>query len=291
MSSFTFEAKLISFSMAYDGITFYYGHDNDFYAFIAYNASSDQLQPICKGQSQFQNSPAPFPFADCKYVYRDYDEHDLYHQDHFDRTKMHYHVQFGSYLKKESMIKIVDQLALASILTAEEKVKCLDALHLRYQEVDDKLSQLITANPTNDLQAIQKYILSCYDNDILVHLHKTLLTQKFDYLRQLNIEDQEQHWQGCNAQNEVVQTSKAWAMIEKTIALQLANNMRTQCSVFTDSLGQNRCKHLSQDHRFFAIKRKSTNTNLNNNTALALLNAQEKKLQDKDQKMRKSLGM
>lgn len=97
-------------------------------------------------------------------------------------------------------------------------------------------------------QAIIQLIKSCPANDILANLHDYLLLEKFDYLRT------GKGFRGTDAKAQVVETSKAWADIQKAFSAQIAVNTINNTS-FTEIVGSDYAQRYSADFPFFSLLR------------------------------------
>lgn len=71
-----------------------------------------------------------------------------------------------------------------------------------------------------NVEVIIQLIRRCKMNDVVLHLHAYLLSEKFDYLRK-----GKEGYRGTDAKDEIVETTKAWADIQEAVSLQLCVNV------------------------------------------------------------------
>jgi len=270
MSIFIFKAKRITLSLYYDTLTVYSeAVDTD-------HPSSNRTSPLqlaLHDCAKFKFSrPAIFSqtsqycqkflnFIKSKMenydraVLVDDDDHPLYHQDGIDHRTLHYHAKFFSILTHEQFAVILKTFSTYNVLAVDEAEQCLQAYLSHRKSIVDQLNRILIGDRDLDLISLQRYIKNCKNNDELVYIHQILTLNQYDYLRVKRNKTGCNFWHGSNAKNEVVACSKAWAMIEKTISLQMAHNI--ECvSHFSQQLAKERALQLEKGHRFFGIKRK-----------------------------------
>jgi len=220
-------------------------------------------------------------------VIRINDDHSLYHNnDGYNLDESHWHIKFKNIMTMEQILKVFKIFIEAGLIIEQEKVDFFKALEKRYEACRLMLNTMITKNAVHDSSQIIKTCLQdCTDNDMLAYMHRYLLSPQFDYLRDETIDTSNIRWQGTDSHGQVVPTTKSWAMIEKFIAYQMAQNIHHLVSRFTPQIGAERTKQLSVAYPFFAIKRKATaKTNASNIVAAfsqgngAVLDAKQDKL-------------
>ncbi|CEG56389.1 hypothetical protein [Legionella fallonii] len=140
------------------------------------------------------------------------------------------------------------------LLDVTEKESFLHAFCKRYKHSRKELNKCLTQEETTTAEEIIQFIAQCNDIDILIDLYRYLLSDKFNYLR---INNQTSRWQGSNEDGKIVKTSKEWAMIEKSLMLQIANTLLLN-SKFSHTLAAERADQLAKSLPFFATKRKET---------------------------------
>lgn len=245
---FTKIFKNINISLSNIGITMYLNYDD-----------TGTKNPITKKRSNFfKELRQHFPITT---IDEDDYEHEMFHTDDFDPNQTHYHFSFNekfNLLKLENFQWFIEKLEYHELISPAEKNDCLAEFQQRQKKYQAILEQKFTKDKELDTKEIINSIKNCNDNDILVNLHAHLLSAQFEYLRLTNIPTI--FWVGTDQKQAIVPTSEAWAMIEKSISLQLAFNIK----FFSDheledaeKVIPTQIKGLASHNRFFAIKRKA----------------------------------
>jgi hypothetical protein len=255
--AFTFSFAKLNLSLEYDAVTLYY-------------------KPGCPCLCCV--SP---PLDVQRYIYRYDADHNLYHRDNYNHDDSHSHIKFTNPLDQRNLDALLDRLVAGHFISAREKTAYLTALRDRYAQSRKSLDaclghEEIIALPkrvkskatmashqsdradqmTRQAAAIAAFIKGCGSNDILFDTHQYLLSKRFDYLRQPSPEEKatSQPWLGTNANGSVVKTTAIWTEIEKSIALQLTQNIKVNTR-FTQSVSVERSQQLSASVGFFSLSR------------------------------------
>jgi len=256
MSALTYQCQNFKFSLSFDGLTVYYKFKRPSMGaiFEAYQESVRKNDEYERSRSTIkENSDYE------KNIHRDDDDHAFYHLDDCSLEDTHAHWKFRTPMTRKKLELILQELKKHQLISDDEETGFLAAYDERYiRALHDLCSSLSrTCDIDIDTRAIINYIKSCNDNDIIHFLHQALLSDRFNYLRVITAAPLEYLWQGTDTREEVVETSKQWAMIQKAISLQLANNIRTECDRFSDKVARERATQLRMCYPFFALKRKS----------------------------------
>ncbi len=187
-------------------------------------------------------------------IMREDDEHNLFHRDLFNRDDYHWHFAFDSMIDRGKLSRILDILIKYNCISDNNKNIFMQSYDARYQQFITPL-KLTHRDKYKDTASIIKFIKQCNDNDLLVHLHKHLLDSKFDYLRARTGRFSFSFWRGTNKKGETVETSRSWAMIEKTLALQMGINICDQATKFTPQFAEKKSRQLACFYPFFMIAR------------------------------------
>lgn len=286
MRALFIEFKKVNLSLTYDGLTIYPKFD------LSFKSKSKVVKNACAEcktiiKNKFKTKDGSH-YSECHEklktqsnvvfdrVIRHKDEdHDFYHHDKLDETAPHFHLKFHQMLTRQQLSQLLDVFIKHKLMKELEKDTYLLEYDLRYKEARLGLLEQLKGHADQDEINIIKYIKHCTDNDILSDLHDYLLQPQFDYLR--SDLSAPQQWVGVNQAGNVVRTSKTWAMIEKSISLQMAMTVTVHTDL-SPELGAKVATQLSQTHTFFAIKRKATATAKNNKTFMQLSYADEKEL-------------
>lgn len=213
-------------------------------------------------------------------------DHNLYHQDNYARDHHHWHLKFTCPLARAHLSQALAVFVAYQIITSDEAQAFLREYDDRYESQHTKLSRRLTQEREADFKIILHYVRACTQNDLLIDLHQYLVSPWFDYLRHQPEQAGHQYWLGTDADGDVIHTSSCWAKIEKAIALQMAQNIRSQCSRFTAPLAEERGRELGDYARFFWIKHKSENNeSVMSSMYMAFCCADEETLTAKYQKM------
>ena len=164
-------------------------------------------------------------------------------------------MKFKAGLTRDQLSMILDILVARNLVTSDERIVLLAAYDRRFESSRKQLDMILGSqfglDLTSDYQKINQFIRTIEDNDLLDDLHTYLLCDTFNALRS-NPAGDASIWQGTNAAGEVIITSQLWAMIEKSITLQMGHNVEKGCQ-FTAKLAKDWATELSV-HRFFAVK-------------------------------------
>ena len=104
-----------------------------------------------------------------------------------------------------------------------------------------------------DTKKIITYIHTISDIEVLSDLHQYLKSEKFNYLRHVGTAPSD--WLSKDAESRPITTSESWAMIEKALSLQMAQSIKTNCSVFSPELAASRATQLATSYGFFGMCR------------------------------------
>lgn len=275
MPALTHKYTNVKLSLTYDALTIHLNCKDD--STLLTQISKECHQTVCKNlltstlkedaiescldQIEFKQS-GMLKFD--RFIFTDDDDHALYHQDKLNKNSPHCHIKLRSQLNKHLLTTLLDILVNHRLINEEEKLAFLNAFDQRYiksrENLDEILAEIETPtdlelkkeNPSKKVlhaKAIAQFVHACTDNDIIVDLHRYLLSSKFDYLRVIG----KVSCLGSNANGKIIKTSTTWAWLEKTLSLQLAQNIKDKCE-FTYDLARSRAKQLSV-HRFFGISR------------------------------------
>lgn len=196
-----------------------------------------------------------------RYIHREDDDHSLYHQDTFHMDDTHMHLKFKSQLTEKELNHLLQIFQDYQLISPFErnmfllgncfrhKLACIEMD--RFLGLTSPLAERSQASVEGDTKKIISYLKTIQDNDILLDLHNHLLSASFDYLRE-NPAGNMSIWQGTDAHGNVIKTSKSWAIIEKTITLQMENNIAAHCQ-FNRYVAQDRVHQLSR-YPFFCVK-------------------------------------
>jgi hypothetical protein len=259
MSALTLNGKNINLSLAYDGLTIYlnFATPNLFGALGLCRRSlllnqelglcSDEIEKTVKG-SDFD-----------RYIHHEDDDHSFYHQDNYPIEKDHMHFKFKAPMTRKKLEIVIAELEKHHLISSEESSAILSAYDERNKKalLDLRGSLSGTRDAEVDARAIIHYIRDCKDNDIIDFIHGALLEPRFDYLRTVTAVSMTTLWQGTDKEGKLVETSKQWAMIQKAVSLQLANNVRVECGNFSPKVATERATQLLASHSFFGLKRKA----------------------------------
>ncbi len=206
-----------------------------------------------------------------RFIYHAADDHDFYHQDTIDRDRLHSHVKFKRAITQDQFTQMIEVFRSEGLITPAQKEAYVAAFKKRNTDAEAAVDAICTpaaeakssggdARKLKDGQALIQYIGACQNNDVLLHLHEYLLSEKFDYLRVISAADlhpkaPEKEWQGMSRFSaEPVPTSGTWAKLEKALRLQMIENWRQHARQFTPELGAERRRQFATSHPFFAIK-------------------------------------
>lgn len=254
MSAITINGKNLNLSLAYDGLTIYFNFDLPD-MFHAWNMCAKSIALI--GELNVCTEIMVKQEFD-RYIHRDDDDHSFYHQDSFPIEHDHSHIKFLKPITRAKLDLLVGELEKHGLISTDEKTKFLSRYDERNREALLSLRGALsgTRDVEIDTREIINYLRTCKDNDVITYLHDALLAPRFDYLRQVTSASTDKRWQGTNADGKLVETSKHWAMIQKAISLQLANNIRVECGTFSSKVAHERADQLLKNVSFFALKRK-----------------------------------
>jgi hypothetical protein len=187
-------------------------------------------------------------------VQRNQSDHDLYHQDKFNRDDNHWHIKLIKQIDKDVAERLSIAFASAGLFDAREKQFFVLQWSTRNDVAIAAFERQLNYNKSHDFNSIIKHIQTISDIDTLFALQHHLLKNKFDYLRELTGKRKISFWRGTDSDAKIVTTSKTWAMIEKAFTLQIANLMRNLLPVNKD-LFHVKSDQLRTNHAFFAMKR------------------------------------
>ena len=156
----------------------------------------------------------------------------LFHRDERLMDDWYYHVKFKSGLDHLGMDDVLHSFVAFGVISLAEKNSVLRDFYFRYVNFRASLDSHLSGVKSSDLPRIISEIVDCEDNDLLIDLHKYLLTEKFDYLRVKTGISSFSFWRGTNRSGSVVSTSKSWATIEKGIMLKIVENIKDQSAHF-----------------------------------------------------------
>ena len=193
-------------------------------------------------------------------------DHGMYHNKPSEKQKNHVHFKFQNMISEAHLKKILIMFIIHKMLTSSEANQYDYCYKARKLKIETDLADVLPkgvgvkgqVNPSPDKYAHKDAIIQFIDQithlDQLEHLHKHLLSEKFNYLRQLTGTCPWSFWQGTNANGETVTTSKTWSAIEKAIQLKMSMIVAQRCS-YNTALGQKRAEQFTRNHPFFSIKR------------------------------------
>lgn len=270
MHSLDFEGKLVNLSISYDALTVYTKFEltkpiascmktcNEL-DFIHCNENlTEKAEHFKKARFIIRSNNLAFD----RNVHREDHDHPLYHQENaeigFREDDEHFHIKFSVLLSYDHLELILETFVKYELIDDNEKNELLLLFATRQKKNQDLLKYL-DRESEKDTKRIIGYISRCDDNDVLLNLHECLLSDEFDYLRELDDLLITRRWQGTDNNGDIVQTSKGWSMIEKSIALKMANNIRMVNITHTPEVCKERAMQLAQ-YSFFAIKRKADNS-------------------------------
>jgi|GEM_PF-4039337 len=257
MPALTVGLKNFNLSLTYDGLTFYYNfqRETDLFARLSLCQQTLNLNntfDFCSSHFSHRNEFDRF-------IHRDDDDHGMYHQDQYAIDKDHSHFKFKTPITRDKLVGVLDEFIKHNLISKDEK----DNVLTKYDDRNAKalLNLRASLSGTKDIdidtREIINFIRSCTENDILGYLHESLLMSRFDYLRAVTAYSPAYIWQGTNGTQQVVETSKQWAMIQKAMSLQLANNIRQTCDTFSKDVANERASQLRNSFVFFGLKRKA----------------------------------
>lgn len=271
MPALTLTSKLVNFSYSYDTLTVYPNFNLDPSLYI------DKVIDACGKMECVLLVAPPSKYApamdECinkipitRFVHAEDDEHALYHHDSFKDDDEHWHLKFKSQITRHQLGQILDIFVQHALLSESKKKDFLAEFDNRYQLINNKVDEIFKNTAVQfSLYSVYKahlnliqFIKKIEDNDVLTHLHHYLLDDKFDFLRR-NKNRTSSNWQGTDAEGKKINTCKTWAMIERTLVLQMAHNIATGCQ-FTPFLASSRTKQFLKNHRFFGLKHDTTNS-------------------------------
>lgn len=160
-------------------------------------------------------------------------------------------IKLKSQITPKVLNNILETFIECKLISPDEKTNFLKAYDNYIKGFLDQLVSQLKFQQYKDLTVIINYIKNCKSNDLLVNLHQYLLSDKFNYLREYSLIS---FWQGTNKDGRITSTSKSWAMIEKSIELQMIHNLKTK-SKFKQKLTDERSKQFDKEHLFFGINR------------------------------------
>lgn len=160
-------------------------------------------------------------------------------------------------MNRDLLEVLLQILVNKSFITTDNKNSFLKSFDARYISCQDILKKYLSYNANHDFNIIIQFIKSCKQNDILINLHHYLSTSHFNYLRenQINANDDKIFF-GTDQTGSIIQTSYAWAMIEKAITLQMQMNIKNTCKWFNELFGEIKAEQFANNHSFFSIKHK-----------------------------------
>jgi hypothetical protein len=261
MPALTFEVATAKLSFSYDGLTIYPTMVASSYsmqlvmtrcfqlAFVRVPDEDPTIQKSCAAITQKS-------FFD-RAIYRDDNDHFLYHQrDEYDMDDSHYHLKFRRSLSQSEVVILADVFEQEKLFSPQECTQFKKTVEDRCKAAHAALDVCLNQNKSHDLRAINQFVLTCADNDLLADLHQYLLSAKFNYLRACDgFFTKKSKWQGTISDGSIVETSKTWAMIEKAITLQLAANIRNNTKASAGVLLA-RAVEFSAALPFFSIPRR-----------------------------------
>ncbi len=257
ISQLVFEGKKANLSLAYDTLTVYpvlpakfnFRNGVAFPLFIMiFNAMNE-----CRGLSyvmsgDYTDDPRFKKLGKIRFVHRDCDDHNLYHQDKFNLHDDHSHIKFRNMLTHAQFMEIMNIFLKYEIISKDEKNQFIEKYETCFintrQALDEAISQ--TKNQT---ETIVKFISECKKNENLADLHDYLLSPKFNELRK----SPEKMFHGTDEKGQVIETSHSWAIIEKAISLQMSLNIEKN-SRFTPELAKTQSRQLSTSHPFIKVR-------------------------------------
>lgn len=305
MPAFTFSAKNANFSIGFDSITIYSKKTLEKQVALFITAchkimavefevptspmGSNNLHHKIRTDGDFQ-----------RYIHRNDDDHQLFHADNFDMEENHSHIKFKMNLTLTKLSQIVGIMASMDFISEAEKNDFLNMYKMRFVSAKNKLEALLKQDKQKDIEAIKEFIKNCSDNDILTYIHEQLTGNKFDYLRAIQVKPvaaaaaaaattapaavaaaapaattavNDKQWISLNETNNVVVTSKGWAMLEECFTIKIAENIRRNSTVFSQSVARAYADEFQHDYSWFAMNHKRTNTAAINNGFAAFANA------------------
>jgi len=267
MHSLYFEGKLVNLSISSDALTVYIKFELTKSISSCMTACSEldfvhcnenlteEAEHFKEAQFIIKNDNLAFDRS----VHKEDNDHALYHQSNpkigFREDDEHFHLKFSVLLTYEHLELILAVFVKYKLIDDNEKNELLLLFALRQENNKDLLKRL-DHQPDRDTRQIICYVAQCDSNEVLLNLHECLLSDEFDYLRELDNLLLTRKWQGTDNNGDIVQSSKSWSMIEKSIALKMANNIRVVNITHTPEGCKERAIQLAQ-YSFFAIKRKA----------------------------------
>ena len=268
MPALTFNAATAKISLSYDGLTIYPLGSSRSYSLALVITSCLQLSfiQVPNTEPTLEKSMVTItkkPFYN-RQIHINDNDHFLYHQsDEYDMEDSHYHFKFTHILSKNEILILANVFESEKLFTAQESDDFKQAIHERFNVAHEVLETLLNQNKAHDLRAINQFVLTCTDNDLLADLHAYLLSARFNYLRQCDgFFVKKSLWRGTAQDGSVVETSKTWAMVEKAITLQLAANIRNNTKSSAEVVAE-RAGELSAKLPFFSIARRQGSRTVN----------------------------
>lgn len=241
-----------------------------------------------KGLTELKQDHAEFD----RYVRRVDPDHWLYHKDTYHYDDSHWHIKFKSILTRAQLSLILNIFAKHQILSSQEKEAYLKDYDLRYKVYRLQVAKSLWGNKDKDMRKIiEKFIMTCPDNDLLADLNKFLSSEKFDYLREMSSADVVGRWCGVDRSNQAVATSKAWSWIQKAIRLQMSLNIKKDVKFFTPQIGSERTKQLTRAFSYFNSKSRPYVEGQGSKIAVAFANGDEKELARIQDKVKTQIQM
>lgn len=188
-------------------------------------------------------------------VQRNEDDHSMYHQDEFsidpENIAEHWHVKMSNTIELPDLENLLTKLVQHELLNDLEMKNFIAAFMLRFETSRKKFDDALIGEINQDTSTIINLIKNCDDNAILIDWHRYLVTGKFDYLREVNVITN--FWQ-TKIEKNLIETSETWAMIEKSLSLQIAMNIKQQTK-FNKAVAEDRAGQFEENLSFFSIKR------------------------------------
>lgn len=272
MPAFTFEGSAIKLSINYDSITFYSksmlddSKSCDDKNIQRPTTTTITLMLTACSQISFILSEPSDSLDDAtiaiaakgdkpdyqRNVYRDDNDHALYHEDQFSKDDPHYHLKFKGQITRNKIVTVLDILLQHQLMSAAEKTTFLNSYDQRFIAAEKLLQKSLTRVKAKDAVEIIRQIKSCADNDVIAHLHQHLTSKEFDYIRE-RTNSAASLCNGTDAKDSIIPTTSAWALIEESMTLKMADNIHSKCDVFPEDLAKEYDTELKSDHKFFGI--------------------------------------
>lgn len=269
MPAFTFNTKNANFSIGFDSITIYSKKTLEKQVPLVLTAcrkimvaeievptspmGSNNLHHKIRTDGDFQ-----------RYIHREDDDHQLFHADNFDMEEDHSHIKFKTNLTLSKLSQIAGIMASMDFISETEKNDFLNMYKMRFVSAKNKLEALLKQDKQKDIEAIKEFIKNCPDNDILTFIHEQLTGSKFDYLRAIQVNPAaasaaaSAQWISHDKDDDIIMTSKDWAMLEECFTIKIADNIRRNSSVFSQRVARAYSEEFKHDYSWFAMKHRGS---------------------------------